>query len=242
MPSTIGPLFALRGHFKADLSGEPWTQANQIVFETSNGQFYNLEIASSLLREKFHSPSEELLYVAQILREDAEILFAFDSLLERALFLELRDFDSVGPKTAALLVASLGAIGIKEMLERGLPPGFKVSGLGPKTMEKISVGLKQQREKFIELFSRSKNPLSLHGKTSGFEASSTSSSGRVPLDLLQALEKLGLRSQDVEVLWADLSNEGNGFEKLEKVEKIRQLLQAWGRSKSRNISYGGTEA
>ncbi len=34
----------------------------------------------------------------------------------------------------------------------------------------------------------------------------------------------------------------SGFEKLEKVEKIRQLLQAWGRSKSRNISYGGTEA
>lgn len=243
MPSTVGPLFALQGRFESEFSQQPWTSPTQAVFESRGGAFYTLEISSSALREKIRDDQEMKVFVVQIIREDAESLYAFESLIERALFLEIREFDSVGPKTAALLLASLGVSGVRDLLERGQAPSGKIPGLGPKTMEKILSGLKQNKDVFLQLFA--KDPGFKGSNFKKFSQSmerNLSSSDQAPLAIVQAMEKLGLRVQDVQILWTDLSQEHEGFAKLPEVEILRHLLQAWGRSKNRSLYGVGMES
>jgi Holliday junction resolvasome RuvABC DNA-binding subunit len=235
MPSTVGPLFALKGKINQEWGRDPWIAPSQLIFESQGGQFFTLEVASPHLREKLKVGMEETIFVIQILREDAESLYGFENILERSLFLEIRDFDSVGPKTAALLIASLGVAGIRDLLERGQPPAAKISGLGPKTLDKILIGLKQKKEKFLELYAKApgQSRLTLSSSLRTADSSVGFDLEGAPLGVVQAMEKLGLRNQDVQSLWNELSKEIADFSKLGNVEMIRHLLQAWGRSKTR---------
>lgn len=240
MPSTVGPLFALKGKVKEDWSADPWVNLNQVVIETQGGEFYCCEVASPFLREKLTPGQEETVYVVQIIREDAESLYIFENILERSLFLEVREFDSVGPKTAALLMSSLGADGIRDLMERGQKPGTKITGLGPKTFEKILVGLKQNKEKFLELFAKAQGQHRNYVSQSanGSLASYDLSGDGAPLDVIQAMEKLGLRQNDIHNLWIEVTKEVADFKSLGNVDKIRHLLQAWGRNKTRIYQSG----
>jgi AraC-like DNA-binding protein len=121
MASKLGPKFSLLAKGRKDWTSTLTNPDTQVVVETNKGEAFVLEVFS----EKFHtqlieSSEERWIFLAQIIREDEEILFAFENPRERTLFEELRSIDGIGPKSAALLVGRLGLAGFRGILEKNM--------------------------------------------------------------------------------------------------------------------------
>jgi Holliday junction DNA helicase RuvA len=94
---------------------------------------------------KLTGRTEGLVYVHEIIREDAHLLYGFGEEAERELFLLLVSVSGVGPNTARMMLSSLSpeelvrAIGGQD--ERALKG---VKGVGLKTAQRILVDLKDK--------------------------------------------------------------------------------------------------
>lgn len=156
------------------------------------------------------------------------MLYAFEDARERTLFEELRSIDGIGPKSAALLVGKLGLQGFRSIIEN--PKNIstvKVPGLGPKNLEKISLGLKQKKEHFLGIV----------GTTS--ETSQTSLTEDIDFegnrgDLERALMQLGLKSFEVRALFSQMCKEDSKYEEMPIAQLLQEALRFLGRNRSRN--------
>src|SRR5436190_1655389 len=144
-----------------------------------------VQIYSKNFREKLLGGAEGWVFIAQALGEESEVLYAFETPLERALFLELWNLDAVGPKLAALILSAFTAQDLRAGCE-GIPlPTVKVAGLGPKNIEKLKGGLKARAEHFEKLF-----------VTWNFK-DLPRVGGTCPDEVMAALVKLGLRPGEI---------------------------------------------
>ncbi len=226
MASNIGPKFALEVEAPAE-----WNRHmgdHEAVIRTPYGEAYVVWIYSRTFRDKLLLGERQWIFLGQVIREDAEELYAFEDSVDRALFIELREIDSVGPKTAALAVSALGKKGLMELL-RGAPlASYKVSGLGPKTLEKIVAGMKSRSDNFLLL-------LSSHDSRSGSLPSQSVATLRgAPQLLVQSLEKLGLKPSDTLRVYNELLTEDKNVEDLDGAELVRRILQKWGQMRARS--------
>lgn len=227
---SMGPRFALWA-----LAPQEWNESgalpeSQLALRTHDNHAFVVEIYSRAFRESLVAATElTWVFIAEIVREDANLYYAFETPQERTLFSHLRDLDSVGPKTAALAVSALGPAKLHDLLRGHLSVSqVKVSGLGPKTLDKIVAGLKDKEEKFL--------PLLLSGKPRGESPSvptfSASTGGRLPpLVLLQSMERLGLRAADTSRLYQELLVDRPDMEFGDTAELLRAMLQRWGQSR-----------
>ena len=71
------------------------------------------------------------IYIYEVIREDAHLLFGFAEKIERELFLLLTSVSGVGPNTARMILSSL-------------PPSELVQVIGLKTAQRILVDLKNK--------------------------------------------------------------------------------------------------
>lgn len=86
--------------------------------------------------------SEAFLHTAFIVREDAHLLFGFESADELMVFDLLRSVSGVGPKSAQAVLASMSLSEIASAVITENDAAFKrVSGIGPKTAKLITVSL-----------------------------------------------------------------------------------------------------
>ncbi|HKM92175.1 MAG TPA: Holliday junction branch migration protein RuvA [Prolixibacteraceae bacterium] len=101
------------------------------------------------------------LYIHEVIRDDAHLLFGFHNFEERELFRLLISVSGVGPNTGVLLLSSLTVNELKETIVSGDFERLKtVKGIGIKTAQRIIVELKDKLEKtFIStnIFSSSNN-------------------------------------------------------------------------------------
>lgn len=93
--------------------------------------------------------TQTFLYIQQIIREDAYLLFGFYTKEEKELFNLLISVTGVGPASALIMLSSLSL----EEIANGIQSGNsvllqKVKGIGAKTAERIIVDLRDKVLKF----------------------------------------------------------------------------------------------
>ena len=89
------------------------------------------------------------LYIQQIIREDAHLLFGFYSKEEKEMFNLLISVNGVGAVSALILLSSLNLQEIASSIMNGQSVVLqKVKGIGAKTAERIIVDLKDKVQKF----------------------------------------------------------------------------------------------
>ncbi len=121
--------------------------------------------------------SKTLLYIQQIIREDAHLLFGFHTRQEKELFNLLISVNGVGPVSALILLSSLSLSEAANAILSGNSAIIqKVKGIGAKTAERIIVDLRDK----VAQFGNSEEKLSLNADN------------KIKNEALSALEVLGI--------------------------------------------------
>lgn len=113
------------------------------VMETSGlAYFVNISLNTySQLKEG----EETTLFLQQIVREDAHLLFGFADKTEREIFRLLITVSGIGANTARMMLSSLSPMDIKAAIESGNVNVLKsVKGIGLKTAQRTIVDLKDK--------------------------------------------------------------------------------------------------
>lgn len=127
--------------------------------------------------EKLVLGKETFLNIQQIIREDANLLFGFNKILEKEMFNLLISVNGVGPVSAIIMLSSLSLEEISTaILSNNSLLLQKVKGIGTKTAERIIVDLRDKVQKF---------------KNSD-ENISTFANNKIKDEALSALEVLGI--------------------------------------------------
>ena len=118
-----------------------------VVVEAAGVGYY---IAISLQTyDKITVGKEIFLYTQQIIREDANLLYGFNTISEKELFNLLISVNGVGPVSALIMLSSLSNSEIASAIMSGNSGMLqKVKGIGAKTAERIIVDLRDKVQKF----------------------------------------------------------------------------------------------
>lgn len=85
------------------------------------------------------------IYVYEVIREDAHLLFGFAQKAERELFLLLTSVSGVGPNTARMILSSLPPSELIQVIANKNETALtSVKGIGQKTAQRILVDLKNK--------------------------------------------------------------------------------------------------
>jgi Holliday junction DNA helicase RuvA len=120
-----------------------------IVVEVNGiGYFINISLYSFGL---IGSKTEVKLFVHQIVREDAHVLYGFVQKSEREVFRNLISISGVGPNTARVMLSSLSPAEITDAIVSENVKILKtIKGIGEKSAKRIVVELKDKLSKGVE--------------------------------------------------------------------------------------------
>lgn len=155
-----------------------------IVVE-ANGIGYQIALGNPY-RYSSQMNKEVKIYVHQVIREDAHLLYGFGSLEEKQLFLRLVSVSGIGPKSALAIMASDDHSGLIHAVESGdVTYLTKFPGVGKKTAQQMILDLKG---KFGEL--SIEMPFNLFDETALQDATALS-------EAMEALSALGYSEREV---------------------------------------------
>lgn len=125
--------------------------------------------------------SEAKLYIHQIVREDAHLLYGFSTTEERGIFQLLIGVSGIGANTARMILSALTPDEVRNAITTGNVPVLKgIKGIGAKTAQRVIVDL---RDKV--------------GKTSESSEFFDVSGNRIKEESLSALATLGFSKSSV---------------------------------------------
>lgn len=144
---------------------------------------YKIEISLQTYSRIQNKINEEItIYLHQIIREDAHLLFGFSDKKERELFRLLISVSGIGANTARTMLSAATSDEIQENIRSANISSLKnIKGIGQKTAERLVVEL---RDKV--------------GKIGGIEEIFTSSHNTIKEEALSALFMLGFSKNMVE--------------------------------------------
>lgn len=172
------------------------------LIETSGGVFYQVFLPPSLISlQTTNYPLQPIeLYTYLQVRDDALVLFGFETKQQHDFFLLLLSVSGVGPKTAFNVISSVKLNELVTSVQSNDIEAFsKIPGLGRKTAMKIILELST---KLKSEFDMNKMVLSDDDKT-----------------VIQALVSLGFKSVDAKKIVSKLSKN------LTVEEKIKEALK-----------------
>ncbi|MDR0743965.1 MAG: Holliday junction branch migration protein RuvA [Tannerella sp.] len=115
----------------------------QMVLECS-GIGYELNISLTTY-SAFNGLKEGKIYVYEVIREDAHLLYGFATREERELFLLLTSVSGVGPNTARMILSSLPPFDLIHVIASGDDVSLtSIKGIGSKTAQRIVVDLRNK--------------------------------------------------------------------------------------------------
>lgn len=151
----------------------------QAVIEAS-GVGYALSISLNTYTA-IQNKKEARLFVYEVIREDAYLLFGFATRIERDLFALLLSVSGVGGQTARMILSAFTPADLANIVQTEDARSLKsVKGIGPKAAQRIIVELKDKMTSFM-------------GATSNEGGTSSNAVAASPLaeEAVQALAVLG---------------------------------------------------
>jgi len=173
----------------------------------NQGIGYNIHISLTSF-SAMQAGKVQKLFLHQVVREDAHLLFGFVEVTERELFRLLLSVSGVGANTARMILSSLTPVDLTTAIATGNLVALKgIKGIGAKTAERLLVDL---RDKV--------------GKLAGSEDLTFTSSNTARNEALSALVTLGFNRPAVEKVLTRLTREEptSGVEEL--IRKALKLL------------------
>lgn len=153
-----------------------------IVVETG-GVGYILHVANPYAYSSYMQ-TEGVFYTHQIVREDAHLLYGFQTEAEKALFLSLISVSGIGPTTALAIIAVDDNDGLVRAIEqKNITYLTKFPKIGKKTAQQMILDLEG---KFVFETAKEANP-----------TQPESDSSQALEEALEALEALGYRASEL---------------------------------------------
>ncbi|MDR2041648.1 MAG: Holliday junction branch migration protein RuvA [Tannerella sp.] len=109
-----------------------------------NGIGYEIHISLTTCAA-YRNQASGKVYIYEVIREDARLLYGFATKEERELFLLLISVSGVGPNTARTILSSLPPEELTEVIASGNEQALTlVKGIGSKTAQRVIVDLKNK--------------------------------------------------------------------------------------------------
>ena len=122
--------------------------ANIVIDAGGIGYFITISLNSY---SQLSGKKEARLFLHQVVREDAHLLYGFADQNERELFRSLISVNGVGTSTAIMMLSSLSADEIRAAVSTGNVAVLQgVKGIGAKTAQRIIIDLKDKIGKLQE--------------------------------------------------------------------------------------------
>ena len=122
--------------------------AHLIIENNQIGYFINISVNTY---SQLSGQDNALVYIYEVIREDAHHLFGFFEKKEREIFLHLISVSGVGANTARVMLSSLAPAEIQNAISTGNVNVLKsIKGIGAKTAERIIVDLKDKVGKILD--------------------------------------------------------------------------------------------
>jgi len=113
-----------------------------VVENNGIGYFINISLQSYALLE---GKKDVTLFLHQVVREDAILLYGFAQAEERELFRHLISVSGIGPNTGRVILSSLSPAEVMEaILQSDVNTLKQVKGIGLKTAQRIIIDLKDK--------------------------------------------------------------------------------------------------
>lgn len=119
-------------------------QPPELLIEVS-GVGYEIQMPMSCFYELPNVGEEAIIYTHFVVREDAQLLYGFNTVKERALFREVIKANGVGPKLGLGILSGMTASQFVSCVEReDISTLVKLPGVGKKTAERLVVEMKDR--------------------------------------------------------------------------------------------------
>ncbi|MGR2946816.1 Holliday junction branch migration protein RuvA [Vibrio vulnificus] len=119
-------------------------QPPELLIEV-NGIGYEVQMPMSCFYELPNIGEEAIIYTHFVVREDAQLLYGFNTVKERALFREVIKANGVGPKLGLAILSGMTASQFAASVEReDISTLVKLPGVGKKTAERLVVEMKDR--------------------------------------------------------------------------------------------------
>ena len=148
------------------------------------------------------------LYIHEIIREDAHLLFGFFQKPEREVFRQLISVSGVGANTARLILSSMGPSDLeKAILEGNVYALQSIKGIGTKTAQRLIVELKDRI-----------------GKSSGTSELFSPERNTLREESLNALVALGFQKKQVEKIIGNILSKNSALTVEELIKQALKML------------------
>ncbi|GAL18469.1 Holliday junction DNA helicase RuvA [Vibrio maritimus] len=119
-------------------------QPPELLIEVG-GVGYEVQMPMSCFYELPEIGQEAIIYTHFVVREDAQLIYGFNTVRERALFREVIKANGVGPKLGLGILSGMSASQFVSCVEReDISTLVKLPGVGKKTAERLVVEMKDR--------------------------------------------------------------------------------------------------
>lgn len=186
------------------LSGEIVLKHPPEITLSVQGVGYEVQLPMHCFYELPEVGGQVTLWTHLVVREDAQLLFGFNTLDERALFRTLIKAQGVGPKLAMTIMSSLSVEAfVIALSQEKMAVLTKIPGVGKKTAERLIVELKDKLKDFVGFE---------HGEADLIQVDENKGE-RAIHDAVSALVSLGYKEKQaektVQTVAKDLDTEGD---------------------------------
>lgn len=181
-------------------------QPPEILIEVS-GVGYEVSMPMSCFYELPELGEEATVYTHFVVREDAQLLYGFNTTVERALFREVIKANGVGPKLGLAILSAMTATQFVDSVEKSdVSMLVKIPGVGKKTAERLVIEMRDRLKNWhaFDLFT----PYADRAAKTGANSSVIVASNSAEDEAISALIALGYKTAQAEKAVKQVTKDG----------------------------------